>query len=415
MYGRRAKAFECPMRGTLRVKDRCQTPNALSRRSPEGGDELLYRLRPGVFLFFHALENIVPTGKEDDEGQEGFESLGEKRDLYLRGEAIDDAEEHVGHQQDDQRGGGELNAEHKHLTEELFDARIGRRLHAPIQKRAGQKSVEGDQVKGFGHRIDVDEGNVAAPAHVDGEVDEENAEQAVLNLQDGVGEHEARSPSLVIDQRARHHEHVGGKGHHRAHEIPQEKLFEDVPEKEHRELHFLRRGGDLGSHEQEEADGNADLHRCGEGLRSKKGVEVHKGDDAAEGEKEKGHQHPTHLDEIPIARKVLEIARWLHSVSQVLASHNAGEVVKDFRAVLHDLGPEPAPEQDQRQRRGDELHGEGQVLLLNLRRRLKNCDPQTEKQADQNRRRRENQDEEQSLISEIDDLGLKHSARCSYL
>lgn len=76
--------------------------------------------------------------------------------------------------------------------------------------------------------------------------------------------------------------------------------------------------------------------------------------------------------------------------------------------VLQDGCSEPAPEKEDRKDYGKEFDSERERLLLNLGRRLKDRHDESQNSADDDRRTREDQDEDERLIAETVNLVCDH-------
>ena len=81
----------------------------------EGLDEAFDRLDPGYRLEAHLLENVEPGGGKQPDAEERFDRHAEEDDLHLWGKSVRDSEEHLSHEDREDRGGCELDRDSEDL------------------------------------------------------------------------------------------------------------------------------------------------------------------------------------------------------------------------------------------------------------------------------------------------------------
>ena len=81
---------------------------------------------------------------------------------------------------------------------------------------------------------------------------------------------------------------------------------------------------------------------------------------------------------------------------------------KNIQGKSHDHRSQPTAEEHQSQRHRNKLNGERERLLLDLSGSLEDGDNNSEEHADKDRRSRQNKDEQQALVSQLDNVCLIH-------
>ncbi len=110
--------------------------------------------------------------------------------MHLGREAVGDAEEHVGEEDADEGGSGELDAEVHHRLEEA-DHLLP---EGEVEREEGRvnEAVGGDELVGVGDAFEEDEGAVEGEEEGNEDVVVEEADGAGLCLSGGVGDLEGR-------------------------------------------------------------------------------------------------------------------------------------------------------------------------------------------------------------------------------